>query len=111
MPLFATTCTKGSLKYKNLYKDNLSVVLYGEKNKCLEEIGLSTSSNLNDINYVRINNKLKLFKSIIIFDKLDSSYWKLNSNIIDDDGLIFLEKKYNKRYMDTVFNFCTITKH
>ncbi len=111
----ATTCRKG-LTYRNLCSNDLDLLLIVEKGDCYESISYSKNTVINSTNYFPVMDDREkdyaLIDSFIkenkafIFNKVDSSYWVLNSSGFDKKHIFNLNKKDRKLLLPKPFKEC-----
>lgn len=81
--------------------------MIGEKNGCYDSIGYSKNIKLNSVKYFStIDMKNKDYSHLIVFNIVDSSYWKIKSLMLDEKGIIHLKKEYVEGIKVAPFEFC-----
>ncbi len=106
LPLLSTTCHR-AFTYKNHYSDNLKLILLGKKNGCYDSIGYSENTKLNSVkHFSTINMKNRDYTHVVVFNILDSSYWKIKPFMLDEKGIIHLKKEYVEGVKSESFVYC-----
>lgn len=80
----AFTC-ENKIKYRNVYSDNLHVVLCGVKEGNFDSISFSYCEKINDERFFNFpeNKSLSNYDSLVIINVKDHSCW-LNFKILDE---------------------------